>query len=152
MSLSSSVFPQAATAVAKPLATTRETLPTPPAPSKPSRVRFSRLWLVALGCLFVAGSVWFLPPVLAQTNLKHEVFRVLGLDMPPGTKIGTADLGWNKPITLENVEIPDEQGHPLFSLANMSLFHFDQALAGRFSHGSLYALLRLPPAPHPAAS
>ncbi|MCA9053281.1 MAG: hypothetical protein KDA75_05555 [Planctomycetaceae bacterium] len=72
-------------------------------------------WIIALLLALIAG----LPTLIARTGLRHELFGLARPGLPDGITIGGARLGWFAPVQFQVVTIPDLQGGPLLSVAEI---------------------------------
>jgi translocation and assembly module TamB len=90
----------------------------PAAPIKPRRRWFSRL-LMLLGCsLVVAG--WFAPMIVAQTELKQQVPKLLFPLYPGKVEIGSASLGWLQSVVVRDLHATDAEGNPFLDVKEFS--------------------------------
>lgn len=72
--------------------------------------------LVILGLL-----IGFAPRIISHTILRNQVPALLIKELPPGVKIGSAEVGWSTPIALNDVVIPDDQGKPALKAQHVTL-------------------------------
>lgn len=95
--------------------------PIPPeaaAPVKPRRRWFSRL-LILLGCsLAIAG--WFAPMIVAQTDLKLQVPKLLFPLYPGKVAMGSASLGWLQPVVVRDLHATDGDGNDFLDVKEFS--------------------------------
>lgn len=102
-----------ATAVAsssKPQAETQE--------QKGPKQKMRRLRWVLLVVL-VLGFV-FLPQIIAATSLRNSVVAFLRPELPEGVTVRSATFAWWEPVMLAGVDIPDDEGRPMFTVEHIT--------------------------------
>src|SRR5689334_155057 len=78
-------------------------------PIKPRRRWFSRLFIL-LGCsLALVG--WFAPMIVAQSDLKQQVPKLLFPLYPGKVEIGSASLDWLQSVVVRDLRATDGDGN-----------------------------------------
>src|SRR4051812_48827760 len=107
-------------------------------PTLPSR-RWGLHLLAVLGCLLLL--LWAAPALVAWSPLVSwacdQSKEYLGIN--GSIRVGSVSLGWFSPITLHNLEVRDDNNHPVIQVVKItsdrSLLHF---LLHRQDRGSFH--------------
>ena len=75
--------------------------------------------------------MWFLPWIIAQTRLRHDLLTLVAGDAGRLVQIGAAELGWLSTPTLRNVRIEDPSGE---ELATIEMIRVEQSLFDLLCH------------------
>lgn len=90
----------------------------PPAPVKPRR-RWANRLLMLFACS-LAVVIWFAPAIVAQTELKQQVPKLLFPLYPGKVELGAASLGWLQPVVVHNLKATDADGQPFLDVKEFS--------------------------------
>jgi hypothetical protein len=105
---------------AVPLRSLTEDVPAPPPPAKPPKKRTSWVGWGFMLLLVVGFAVLLAPTVIAHTALRHRLINWVAPELPSGTVVGSAQLGWLSPILLNAVVVNDDEGRPLFTAESIT--------------------------------
>ncbi len=89
--------------------------PQPKGAASAPRKRRTGRWLVLLALL--AATLWFLPLILCKTPLLNWAIRWGAKDLNGTVTVRSASVGWLSPLQLEDVEVKDNEGKPVLSIA-----------------------------------
>ncbi len=74
-----------------------------------------------LPLLLLVALVGFAPQIIMMTSLRNQIPAMLMAELPPGVVIGSASVGWNSAMQLNDIVIPDDQGRPSLTLKHVTL-------------------------------
>src|SRR5258708_1660522 len=93
----------------------------PPAISTSVRPRRGRWFKRGLFLLLMFGTIgWFAPAIVATTELRNHVPKLLFPTFPGVIEFDQASLGWNSPVVIKSLRGKDENGQPLFEVGQFS--------------------------------
>ncbi len=91
------------------------------AADKPARRRRGRWWKRGFFLFLLVGIFgWFAPSIVATTELRNQLPKLLLPDFPGSLELGEASLNWNAPIVLRNVRLSDLDGQSLLDVRQFS--------------------------------
>lgn len=91
--------------------------PTAAPPKKPRKFGCGCM----LPLLVLIALVGFAPQIIMMTSLRNQIPAMLMAELPPGVVIGSASVGWNSAMQLNDIVIPDDQGRPSLTLKHVTL-------------------------------
>src|SRR5262249_52864426 len=87
--------------------------------------RKSRWWIRwPVRCFYFTTFIgilgWFAPAIVANTELRNLVVKLLLPQFPGQIEIGETSLAWMSPISIKNLNATDDAGNPLLEIAHFS--------------------------------
>ena len=85
---------------------------------RPKRGRWRKRCFYFLVLFGILG--WFAPTIVAITELRNRVPKLLVPNFPGDIEFGETSLGWMSPIVIKNLVVKDEDGRALLEVGQFS--------------------------------